>query len=321
MNKDLYPREIILETTNHCNLRCRFCHFHAERSFQKRPKGFLSPNIWEKVFADIESWSPKTEGVTLCLHGAGEPLLHPHLREILQAARKIPGVKLGFMTNAMLLDEAWTKFLVSLPLDWLWFSVDGARPETNDFFRRGARLSIIEKNIRRLIKEKEKRGQEIPQLFFNMVAYPEVSEGEKEEYLLRWLPYAGGITISRFRPLASKKLLRPEERAKIAEKPCPLLYRQMVIAWDGRVGLCCEDINVEYQLGHVEKEGLLDIFNGPQANRAREAHEKGKREEIALCRECEVWAAEEILSLQEQEINGRRTRVFYRPSGRQHLPL
>ncbi len=316
----LYPKEIILESTNYCNLRCRFCHFHGEGAPKKRSKGYLKPEVWKRVFRELASWQ-LSQPITLCLHGAGEPLLHPEFREILKAAREIPGINLGFMTNAMLLSPQWSDFLLSLPVDWLWFSVDGANPATNDFYRRGARLTVIEQNIRYLLDQKEKKGLKFPLISFNMVAYPGVTPEEIENYLKRWLPHAHLVSIARFRPVPSKKLLLSEEKTRLSLKPCPLLYRQMVIGWDGRVGLCCEDIYLEVELGRVGQQSLLEIFNAPAITSFRKAHEGGHHHTLPLCKDCEVWAAEEVLSQEEKVIGGVKVRVIKRPAGVLYEPF
>lgn len=213
--------------------------------------------VWRSILSEVKDW-PKEhkKGLALCFHGAGEPLLHPELKNILEEARKIPGVSIGFMTNAMLLNEDWAIFLVDLPVDWLWFSIDGAFPETNDNFRKGSRLTVIERNVLNLIEKRERKGNGRPLLSFNMVAYPKIDRNEIELYVRRWLPYAALVSISRFRPLGSKRLLSPEERAAVKRRPCPLLYRQMVVAWDGTAGLCCEDIHLEVPLGRVSEKNI-----------------------------------------------------------------
>ncbi|WP_255592425.1 radical SAM/SPASM domain-containing protein [Thermosulfurimonas sp. F29] len=219
------------------------------------------------------------------------------------------------MTNAMLLNDEWATFLVDLPVDWLWFSIDGAFPETNDRFRKGSRLTVIEKNILNLIEKRERKGNGRPLLSFNMVAYPEIEDREIEIYVRRWLPYAVVVSISRFRPLGSRRLLSPEERTWIKPRPCPLLYRQMVIAWDGTVGLCCEDIHVEVPLGQIGGKTLLEIFNGKEARQARRYHESGRAKDLSLCRECDVWAADIVLKEEILRIEDLSVRKIYRPAG------
>ncbi len=276
--------------------------------------------LWEKVLAELENWRPQAP-VTLCLYGGGEPLLHPELREILLRASQIPHLRVGFMTNAMLLDEELARFLVDLPLAWIAFSVDGTDPSLNDRIRRGAHLEVIERNINRLIAYREEKGSSLPEITFNMVAYPEVGPREIEAYVTRWGPYATQILISRFRPVPSKRLLRPEEREKISPHPCPLPFRQMVISWDGRVGLCCEDIFIDQLLGDVKRSSLLAVFNSRRARRLRLRHKKGLRETIPLCRNCDVWAAEDVLEERIATVGDKRFKVITRPAGWVYVPL
>jgi len=315
----LYPREIILETTNHCNLRCRFCHFHGEGVKKRRPKGFLSRRLFFRILEELSSWRPP-HSITLCLHGAGEPLLHPELKDFLEAAVAVPHLRVGFMTNAMLLSEDWARFLVELPLAWIAFSVDGVRPETNDTFRRGARLQKIEKNISRLLAYKREKKSPLPEVSFNMVKYPGVSEEEVQAYVARWLPEAARVMVSRFRPIGSRRLLTPQERLCLSPRPCPLPFQQLVVGWDGQVGLCCEDPFLEIFLGDANNQRLLEIFSGPRLSRVRELISSLRLEALPLCRDCDVWAAEIPLKEEIIEIGGKKVRVIYRPSGRLFLP-
>ena len=237
------------------------------------------------------------------------------MREILKEAVRIPHLRAGFMTNAMLLDEDWARFLVNLPIAWIAFSVDGVKPETNDAVRRGAKLETIEKNIYRFLEYQAKTSSHL-EVSFNMVAYPFIDDEEIKNYIKKWAPYATSIIISRFRPVPSKRILRKEEREKLRHHACPLPFRQMVIGWDGRVGLCCEDIFLESPLGNILKKSLLDIFNDTPFKRVRRLHQKKKMEKIVLCRECDVWAAEDVLQEEEISLDGIRFLVQHRPSGR-----
>ena len=317
----MYPSEIIIEVTNRCNIRCKFCHFHGEGAIKKRDIGDMPDYVWKKVLRDVEAWSSVDKQVTLCFHGAGEPLLHPKLKEILARARKVSGASIGFMTNGMLLDESWAEFLVALPVDWVWFSIDSNSPAINDRYRKGSKLEKIVWNVERLVERKERSKSSLPILNFNMVAYPDVKREDIDDYLKKWIPHASCISVSRFRPIPSKRLLTVDERKRLISKPCPLLYRQIVISWDGKVGLCCEDINIDVVLGNIVKQGILEIFNGEKINKIRVLHEKKKKGKIPLCKECDMWAADEVLSERIEEICGVRVNVLEKPSGTVYLRI
>ncbi len=298
-SKIIFPAEIILEVTNACNLRCKYCHFHSPQAVKKRKTSFMPRAIWARVLQDLQD---QQQPVSLLTHGAGEPLLHPELYEILQRARRIQGVSLGFMTNGMLLDAEWSKRLVDLQLDFLALSIDGTVPDTHDYFRSGADLKKIERNVLGLIQEKERQGSTLPELGFNMVCYPEI-QGQVEDYVFKWLPSAGQINISRFRPVGSRRLWSAGQGMQF--RPCPLLYKQMVIGVDGRVGLCCEDINLQLPVGLVQENGIREIYNSSSVlQRYRRLHEQGKISGLDLCRDCHIWGGDVPLETAVRTIRG-----------------
>ncbi len=293
----LFPEEVILEVTNACNLRCRFCHFHGEKAPRRRPIGFMTRELWHRVLDELSHW-PRP--VHLLTHGAGEPLLYPDLGDLLTQAVRQSHLRVGFMTNGMLLNAAWTEKLLELQVDFLALSIDGVVPETHDAVRRHASLDRIEQNVRYLIERKRQTGSLKPSLVFNMVLYPHVVD-QGEDFVERWLPHAETITLATFRPIGSRRLWPPAEEPP-PFRPCALLWKQVVIGWDGRLGLCCEDIHLEVPVGSVKHQPVLDLFRlSPELRRYRAAHRLGLLKDLPLCQTCQVWAAE--ISLEEKHLH------------------
>ena len=248
----------------------------------------MDPCLWKKILEEVRDWG---RPVTFATHGAGEPLLYRHLKDLLLSIKRIPHASCGFMTNAMLLSKDWSAFLVDNQIDWIAFSIDGVDPGKHAYYRRGSDLELIEKNIDGLIDEKEKRGSVKPELIFNMVVYPGM-DGEKEAYLKRWLPFAKRIIFSKFRPMNSKRLWKEQP---FEFRPCPMIFRQLVVGFNGIVGLCCEDIHLESPLGNLKNKSILEVYNGPFARKVREKHLSGNIKGLPLCSECHVWGAEIVL--------------------------
>ncbi len=311
MQKEMYeyPEEIILEVTNRCNLRCRYCHFHGMGAFPRRRPGDMERKTWENILMQIREW---TTPVTLMAHGAGEPLLYADLPGLLQKAKETPHLSIGFMTNGMLLDKTWAARLIDLQVDWLALSIDGVVPETHDFFRRNGDLEKIEKNVMQLIEEKERRGSDRPFLHFNMVGYPEILT-QSLDYARKWLSHAQDVTISKFRPVGSRRLWNGT--SPVRERPCPLLYRQMVISYDGRAGLCCEDINLDVPMEDAHNAPLQETFrNSTRYRQYRQAHEKGRIQNLLLCRDCDIWGGDIPLNSEQIELNGMTVRKTSTPA-------
>ncbi len=258
----------------------------------------MNSDTWKKILSEIAEW-PNT--VTLMTHGAGEPLLYPDLWKLLSSAGRMPNIRMGFMTNGMLLKERSVERILELQVRWLALSIDGTDVNTHDFYRVHAHLPSIEQHVDNLIQRKYRQGIDYPQLHFNMVGYPEILD-QSLDYVRKWLPHATLVTIAKFRPVGSRKLW---PQAPVTFRPCPLLHRQMVIGFDGQVGLCCEDIHLDVPLGNVGNNSLLDIYNhSPLLQHYRSQHDKGEIDTLSLCRDCHVWGGDLTLSQTQYKLDG-----------------
>ena len=307
-----FPSQVILEVTSTCNLSCKGCAIHGPDRFVTRPTGTMPEKYWRTAIAEIGSWNRE---LNLTAHGGGEPLLHPRLKEILRFAKSFPKLQTGFLTNGMLLDMNWSEFAVSLGLDWIGFSIDGVSPETHRIVRKKSDLDLIERHLLDLLSVREKSKALKPFVTLNMVAYEEVAD-QKELFVKRWLNKVNNITISHYRnpPHSKRWPLVPSDR-----KPCFLLWSQLGIACDGRVGLCCEDFNVDFPLGRIGEKPLIEIWNGPEISELRKMHERGEFESHPMCRECDTWADNIIQKTEENERTG--CRMFHKASQTEYRPL
>ncbi|MBI5740391.1 MAG: SPASM domain-containing protein [Nitrospirae bacterium] len=74
-----------------------------------------------------------------------------------------------------------------------------------------------------------------------------------------------------------------------AGRPCLRPGRQLVINWEGRVLLCCNDYYAKYSFGNVKDEPVMKIWNSSEFKKYREILScEGGRREIDLCRNCDV---------------------------------
>ena len=188
----IYPETIILEVTNYCNIRCRYCHFHGIKAHRKRSLGFIKQDLWEKVISEIGSWQ---KNITLMTHGAGEPLLYKDLSLLLKFAKKYKNIFLGFMCNGTLFNKSWSDFVLDIGIDWLAFSVDGTDPKKHSYYRKGTDLNLIEKNIFYLLDKKQKYKLKKPYIMLNMVVYPDM-EQNKKLFVNKWINYVDKVMLS-----------------------------------------------------------------------------------------------------------------------------
>ena len=156
------PREIQIEVTGACNLRCRMCLVRY-----RPPLHRVSGSMTLATFKRIIDALPALSRVTL--QGLGEPLLAPDLFAMIEHAAS-RGVAMGFNTNATLLHRGASERLVDAGLAWLCASIDGATAKTYESIRDGASFEQVTRNVAELARVKRARGAHRPDLSIVFVA-------------------------------------------------------------------------------------------------------------------------------------------------------
>ncbi|MBF9255619.1 radical SAM protein [Pontibacter sp. 172403-2] len=120
------PFQVGWDITHNCNLRCKHCFFTAS---QLSDKASFSK---EEAITFVEYLANK-KVFHLSLAG-GEPLLYPHIVDVIETATK-NGMLVALSTNAILLTEELAASLRNAGLTSLQISIDGSSKENNDFIR------------------------------------------------------------------------------------------------------------------------------------------------------------------------------------------
>lgn len=278
------PSSVVLEVSALCNISCKGCALHGPQGFVTRPFGNMKKSVWAPVIKEMGSWHRK---VAVVAHGGGEPLLNPEFKDLIGLAKTFPNLNIGFLTNGMRLDEAWVDFIMDVGLDWIAFSLDGVDPKTHDAIRKKSSLVKVEANLHRLLAARSKAGTELPKIKLNMVAYDEIKD-QADDFVDKWVRKVDGVMVSHYRnPPQSKRW----PNVPLERKPCKLLWNQAIVAWDGRLGLCCEDFNIDHSPGCIGNgTSLAEIWRGALFERVRALHRQSLYEDHPLCRDCDSWA-------------------------------
>lgn len=149
-----YPRRLVFELTNACNLNCVMCGRNAAD---------FKPTIFNMdVFRSFEPLMDSVEEVTLM--GWGEPTIHPNFIEMLEIINKHSARKY-FCTNGMNLKKI-KKAIFDYDVDVFAVSLDGATDATNSRIRRGSKIDEITADLRDIVKMRKERGQLHPWINF-----------------------------------------------------------------------------------------------------------------------------------------------------------
>ncbi len=149
-----YPRRLVFELTNACNLNCVMCGRNAAD---------FKPTMFDMdVFRSFEPLMDTVEEVTLM--GWGEPTIHPHFNEMLEIINKHSARKY-FCSNGMNLQKIQDA-IFDYKVDVFAVSLDGATDLTNSRIRRGSKIEQITKDLKEIVRIKKERGLKYPWINF-----------------------------------------------------------------------------------------------------------------------------------------------------------
>ena len=149
-----YPRRLVFELTNACNLNCVMCGRNAAD---------FKPTMFDMdVFRSFEPIMDIVEEVTLM--GWGEPTIHPHFIEMLEIINRHTARKY-FCSNGMNLKKI-KDAIFDYNVDVFAVSLDGATDETNSRIRRGSKIKQITEDLKEIVQIKKERGLIYPWINF-----------------------------------------------------------------------------------------------------------------------------------------------------------
>ncbi|MCP4749775.1 MAG: radical SAM protein [Proteobacteria bacterium] len=128
-----------VETALACNLKCVMCPWHGFRG-ELPDQGLMEPAVW-KVLAPFLD---RVKSVDFT--GGGEPLLNSNLLDWIRQA-KLRGCETGFLTNGLLLQPSLSQEILSIGIDWLAVSIDGADKAVYERLRRGSDFAALCRNV------------------------------------------------------------------------------------------------------------------------------------------------------------------------------
>jgi len=297
-----WPRNVMLELTNACDLKCRHCPFHGEGVVKQRPVGHMPESLWRAALAEVGGWDAD---IVLQPWGMGEPLLAPQLWEVVALAKTHARLTVGFYTNGNQWHPTDIEAALSTGLDWVTFSIDGVRREVFEHYRVGAKLDHVLAALKALVAARNRRHARRPSVRINMVQYPELAN-HADEFLATFRGLADSVMISRFRMVGDRRF-SPVPLSRI---PCYQLDTLMAVAWDGRIVQCCEDQQGEAPVGWFPAQTLAEIWHGPRLTQLRAAHRAGRYDASPLCSDCDSWTG-----VYEHELQSGDTRRRERTAG------
>lgn len=245
------PNRVTIELSNRCNRACEGCPRHS----MNYPIGDMSIPLLTDITNQL------TSNVCIVPFFRGEATLNPQFTEAMQLLSRFREVQ--FATNADFLNrnirkailDACTFVSVSLhdyllphqtQLSSFFYEALGAGVETQ--------ISILDALV------KNRNG-----------------------FTEAWLHHVDRVRIYKTHSTDGFGSMNGEEVPKVA---CNKPFEEMVVYWDGQVGLCNHDWNNGLNLGDLTTQSIREVWQSKAYQKVRLEHQAGHRREVPACRSC-----------------------------------
>jgi radical SAM protein with 4Fe4S-binding SPASM domain len=292
------PVEYIVETTAKCNLYCPMC----PRASIPQPKEDMLDEVFEQLIAEAAATAEH-----MMLIGLGEPLLDPKIFDRIELCARF-GISTLLSTNGVLLDEAASDRILRSSLEQLTLTTDGARKETFEFYRQGARFEQVRNNYVRFCRLKHARRSRL-QVVVQLVRL-ERNAAEIDEFVRFWraVPGVDQVRIKE----DETNLMQPTagHDPRDWQHPCHYLWRgPLYIKHSGDVYPCCQSYALGGRpIGRIGEQPLAEILNSEEIRRMRRLHVLKRSGEIDVCSRCLITIPHPLLVAGSLILDGRTVR-------------
>ncbi len=286
------PAFITLEPFCGCNLQCPECPIGTNELVRSR--GMVDLATVDSVIACFGK-----SAIWANLYFQGEPLLHPQLSEIV-ARFSSQKIFTSISTNGLLLTSEMMDKLLQARLGEIIFSVDGASDEEYLAYRKGGSFHRVIASIQLVVAKRKAAGA-----FFPRIVYQTLVTSANEDNLtnIKRFAYSIGVDAVEFKTLNlhhgedSNHLLPSKSKFSRYSNPkskepkrisCFRLWSNAVVAWDGRMALCCMDKEA-VALGCSGNSSLAATWRSARLNSIRSGMLSGT-EISQLCRNCSLMS-------------------------------
>lgn len=240
----------------------------------------------ETARAILEQLSARDDA-RITLGGTGDPLLHPHVFEIIAAAREC-GIHAIHLETDLLCDEPVVNRLADSKMDVVSVFIPALSPATYQAIMGVDGLQRVIENVRRLVVRRTDGNSGVPVIAPTFVKCRQ-NLPEMEGWYDQWLRALGSAVIagpSEFAgqiPFAGVADMSPPSR-----RGCARINQRLTILSDGSMVPCEQDVLGKMLLGTVSSDRLSDVWVrrfGP----LRSDHAAGQWTKHPLCAACKEW--------------------------------
>lgn len=288
-----FPSQIIMDITELCNLACTHCP-HPDFAKSEHYSGrYLAPALNEKMIEEVRKYGQgKTQYIRYTSNG--EPLIHPHGYDLIQAAVDHSRVYVTMTTNGTIMNEKRTQKLLESGVHLIDVSIDAFKPETYAKIRVKGNLDVTRANVLRLIAwVRESKAN--TKVVVSFVEQPQNTD-EAQDFERYWKDAgANYVVIRRLHSHSGAVIkiadLNRKRQETEARRPCLYPWERVTINARGDLAFCPSDwvhgsFVADYRATTIHAEWQGEFYQA-----LRKAHLSNDYGNHDFCGNCPDWAS------------------------------
>lgn len=285
------PLKLHIEPTSLCNLRCIMCPQSLD-VVQAAETGFMDMDLYREIINQARGHVREVN-----LFFRGESFLHKRIFEMIELC-EAAGIVAHISTNATMLTEDYINQLMDSGLSKLTISFDAGSQELYEKMRKGAKFQRTLRNTLMLLHEKLRRESSKPYITMQVIQLYGGDRTSKARVPDEFKRRFDGLPVDEWDTFWAHGWAGTMGKGDAFKSapygsqyfPCNWIWKSMAIYWDGTVPACCADFTSEQIVGDLNKNSLLEIWNGPAFQAIRRAQVAGELSDYPLCRGCDaIW--------------------------------
>jgi spiro-SPASM protein len=228
------------------------------------------------------------DDVRVVLGGVGDPLLHPEIFTIINAAQRAGVGAIAIETDLFGVETDVVERLADSAPDIVSVNFPAVRPETYQAIMGVDGFKTVMENLSKLISRRQsnRRGTPLVVPTFQKMAG---NLGEMEAWYDHWMRVLGCAVIDGPKdfggqiPDVSVAQMEPPRR-----RACSRIARRLTVLCDGRIVSCEQDLQGRQNLGRVGENSIKSVWAGA-ASALRRDHVAGEWSRHPVCSACKEW--------------------------------
>ena len=279
------PKMIMIDPTNHCDLKCPLCPTGLGDKTVDR--GLMTLEQFKPIIDRLGKWLQSVN-----LYSWGEPLLNKSFVDMIRHTACDHEIRTVTSAHLNHLTDEQVEGLVTSGLDKLIVSIDGATQDVYEQYRIGGNIEQVFTNMKRLVDAAKQHNSNM-RVVWNFLVMKQ-NEHQIEVARERARELGVDITFSIMRTNLKDDILGKvvdniqKDRQWIPENPdfnpydlekktrktpikfCKRPWMEAFINWNGDVFPCgCVVTEKKYAMGNAFEEDFDDVWNGERYMAAR----------------------------------------------------